>query len=156
MLTFLGALLLRSLLVAIEGLLSDLGLGCLQTFGPAELRSATGVVTSQMAKQSRGGFGVDEFRFAKHLSAKFRERRIVLDQFGTCIHMIVIVVGLAVVVEPRLHAFGKILVVVHARVHTLPKACGHCRCVSLLQAFVERLINIHQAPQMDVMREFVN
>jgi len=55
--------------------------------------------------------------------------------------MVVVVVGLPVVVEPRLHAFGPILAAVRRGVFSFPKPFGYRCLVSGSQTFVERFVD---------------
>jgi hypothetical protein len=64
--------------------------------------------------------------------------RVVVDQFRRGVDVIVVVVVLAVVVEPRLDAFREVLVVVDRRVLARPTARLHGGVVRLPQPSVER------------------
>ena len=65
-------------------------------------------------------------------------------------------VVLAVVVEPRLHRFREILVVIHARVFALPQAGLHRSVEGGLEPRVEGRVHICETAQMDVVRELVD
>ena len=57
-------------------------------------------------------FRVDQTRFAKDLFTQSRQPRVVNAQFFPRVDVVMIVVGWTVVVEPRLNALSKILVVI--------------------------------------------
>ncbi len=57
-------------------------------------------------------FGVLQFCIAKHFTADGCQTWIIFQQFRPRIDMIVIVIVLAIVVEPRLNPFGEVFVVV--------------------------------------------
>ena len=109
-------------------------MGVVQSLRPNELGSAGGIVTFEMSFEARRRLGVLELRIAERFSAYLGETRIVFEKFGSSIDVIVIVIVLAIVIEPRLHTFGVVLVVVHTRVFSLPQPGSHRHIVRCLQA----------------------
>ena len=128
----------------------------LQPLRPHERRRRCRIVSLHVTGEPRGGFGVFQLGVAEYLAAQRGQARIVFEQFGARVDVIVVVVVLAVVVEPRLDALGEILVVIHARVFALPEAGFHRAVVSLLEAHVERGVHVDHAAQVHVVREFVD
>ena len=70
--------------------------------------------------------------------------------------MIVIVIRLAIVVEPGLHAFGEVLVSIDRCVLRFPQSGGHRTVVGFSQAGVEAIIDVDHAAQMNIVRELMN
>ena len=109
-----------------------------------------------MAVKTGGGFGVFEFGVREDFPAQARELGVILQQLHAGVHIVVVVIILAVVVEPRLHAFGEVFVVVDAGVFAFPQPVLHGRVVGLFDTVVEGGIHVVQSAQMNVVGELVN
>ena len=70
--------------------------------------------------------------------------------------MVVVVIVFAIVVEPRLHAFGKILVVVDAAVLALPEASRHRCFVGRFQPGIESRVHVQHPAQMNVVGQLMD
>jgi hypothetical protein len=149
-------ILYRILLTAVLGL----GLDCLthvvESGGPLEYGGAGRIVALQVAVQPSRRFGVNELGIAENLFADLGEPGIVGLQFFAGVHVIVIVVVFAVVVEPGLHAFGEILGVIYGGVFGFPEPLLHRPLVYGLEPVVEGLVHLDHPAQMNVVGEFVN
>ena len=77
-------------------------------------------------------------------------------EFLAGVHVIVIVVRQAVVIEPGLHALGKILVAIHAGVLSFPQPRCHGRVIGRFQSFVKGGVNVDHSPQMNVVGKFMD
>ena len=70
--------------------------------------------------------------------------------------MVVVVVRLAVVVEPGLHALREVLILVGRGVLALPQPLGGGLLEGRLPAGVEGLVHPHHPAQVDVVGELVD
>ena len=127
-----------------------------EPFGPVKGRSFVWVVASKMTDEASFGASVFQFGVAEDFAAHRCQSGIVREQFLPSVDMIVVMVVLAVVVEPRLHALGKILVMVHARILALPQAGLHRGVVRGSQPSVERRVHVVHAAQVDVVSDLVD
>ena len=64
-----------------------------EAFWPLEARSLSEVIPSQVTAKPRRRFAIAEFRVAENLATDFGEAGIVLDQFGTRVDFVPIVLG---------------------------------------------------------------
>ena len=62
----------------------------------------------------------------------------------------------AVIVEPRLDAFGKVFVVVGRSILPLPQTLGHGGLVSCLESKVKGRVNLQHTTQVDIVRELMD
>ena len=97
--------------------------------------------------EPRDGLGVFQDGVTKNFPAKIGQTGIILDQFSAGVDVIVVVVVLAVVVEPALHAFGEVFVMVDRSVLALPKPGFHGRVVSLFDTSIEAGVDVGHATQ---------
>ncbi len=109
-----------------------------------------------MAGEAGLGLGVFELGVAEDLATQRGEAGIVVEQLGAGVDVVVVVIGIAVVVEPALHALGEVFVMVHAGVFALPKARLHRGVVAGLHALIEGGIDIDNAAQVNVVRQLVD
>ena len=70
--------------------------------------------------------------------------------------MVVVMIVLAIIVEPRLNSFCEVFAAIDRRILPLPQTGIHGSAISLLQTSVKRRINVLQASQMDVVSDFMN
>ena len=84
-----------------------------QALRPLESWGFFRIVAFEVIFQTLGGFAVSEGRIAENFATQCCECRIVFDQLLAQVHVIVRGVVHAIVIEPRLRAFGEILVMVH-------------------------------------------
>src|ERR1700733_10083178 len=70
--------------------------------------------------------------------------------------MIVVVIVHPVIVEPRLHPFRKVFVMIHAGILALPQSGRTGRIVRGLQTPIEGRIDVDHAAQVDIMCELVD
>lgn len=131
-------------------------MGLLEPFWPLEYRGVVRIVTLQMPCQTCWGFGVSDTSLTEDFFANGRETRIVLLEFVSRVDVIVVMIILAVVVEPRLNPLREVFVVIHAGVFSFPKTSFHGLLIRRLQPSVEGRVDIHQSSQMDIVREFMN
>ena len=131
-------------------------MGRLQVFGPREVRGYRRVIALKVGLKASRRFGVFEFGVAEDFATQCSKVRVVIEQFLSRVDVIVVVVILAVVVEPGLDAFGEILVVVHRRIFALPQPGGHGFPVGRFQARIKGWIDVDETSQMNVVREFVD
>lgn len=64
-----------------------------------------------MPGETGGGLGGFQLGVAEDLATHGGECGIVVDQSGAGVDVVMIVIVFAIIIEPRLHALGKILVV---------------------------------------------
>ena len=95
------------------GLGADLRADRHESLWPNKLGTVDRVVAGQVAFEPRERFSVGERRIAENGFAERRQARIVRPQFSARVDMVVVVVVRSVVVEPGLHAFREVLVVIH-------------------------------------------
>jgi hypothetical protein len=134
----------------------DGGLDRVEPLGPDKGRGLGGIVAGEMAVKAGGGFGVFEFGVREDFPAQARELGVLFQQLDAGVHMVVVVIVLAVVVEPRLHALGEIFAVVDAGVFAFPQTLLHGRVVGLPDTDVEGGIDVVQSAQVDVVGELVD
>ena len=109
-----------------------------------------------MVFQSLDGLGVLQFGITKHFTTDRCQAGIVFQQFGSRVDVVMVVIVLAIVIKPGLNPFGKIFVVIDGSILPFPQAGVHRFAITFLQAFVEGWIDILQASQMNVVRDFVD
>ena len=111
----------KLLLFAFEDASPDGVLDRVQSLRPDERGGRGRIIARHVAGQASGNLGVFNLGISENFAAERGKSGIVLNEFGAGVHMGVIVVRFAVVIEPRLHAFGEILAVVHAGVFGFPQ-----------------------------------
>ena len=154
----LGAVLdlLLRLFRSLHRLLANLAASFVQPHWPDERRSLRRVVAGEMILQPRRRLRVDDLCVAEDLVAYRGQAGVVFVQLFARVDVIVVVVVLAVVVEPGLHSLGEVFVMVGRRVLALPATGRHRSVVSFFQPAVEGRIDVDHAAQMNVVRELVN
>ncbi len=101
-------------------------------------------------------FGVSQFRVAEDFTAQFGQGGVVFDELGPRVDMVVVVVVLAIVIEPALHPLGEVFVVIHGGVGAPPQPSGERGVMRGLDPRVEGGVDIAQAAQVNVMSELVD
>ena len=122
--------------------LPDDGFGFLEPFGPLKFWGLGGIVACEVGGESGCGFCVFEFRVPEDLKAKGCEAGIIVEQFRAGVDMVVIVIVLAVVVEPALNTLGEVFVMIHACVLALPQAGFHSGIVGGFDSLIEGGIHV--------------
>jgi hypothetical protein len=92
--------LFRCGIAACFGLLSNHFLGKLQALGPLKFGSFGRVVTGEVSGETSLWLCVSQFGVAENFAAELSKSCVIFHEFLTGVHVVVVVVVFAIVVEP--------------------------------------------------------